>query len=119
MLGSLADRGVSVFVHIYKEFSLALTLNSLHSQQTLQARSPKIKVVRHPHRSVYGGVFLWSHHEKIIVIDQETAFIGGLDLCYGRMDTNSHQLTDAVEPYFWNGIDYSNVRVADFTEVSD
>lgn len=117
VLGQLADRGISVYVHIYKEVSLALTLNSLHTKKTLINRNPKIKVVRHPHRSVVGSQFLWSHHEKIICIDQEIAFIGGLDLCFGRMDSKVHQLTDNVEPYIWNGIDYSNVRIADFTSV--
>lgn len=29
---------------------------------------------------------MWSHHEKIVVIDQKIAYIGGLDLCYGRYD---------------------------------
>ena len=25
----------------------------------------------------------WSHHEKICVVDNKIAFLGGLDLCYG------------------------------------
>ncbi|CAG9328777.1 unnamed protein product [Blepharisma stoltei] len=119
ILGALADRGVTVYVHVYKEVSLALTINSLHTKNTLQRRNPNIRVVRHPHRSAVGGEFLWTHHEKIVCIDQEIAFIGGLDLCYGRMDTNEHLLTDLQEPYFWNGIDYSNVRIADFSEVAN
>ena len=32
--------------------------------------------------------------QKFIVIDYEMAFIGGLDLCYGRWDVNSHLLAD-------------------------
>ena len=119
VLGTLADRGVAVFVHVYKEVSFALTLNSLHTEQSLKKRNQNIKVIRHPHRSVSGGEFLWSHHEKIICIDQEIAFIGGLDLCYGRMDTSEHHLNDEVSPFFWNGIDYSNVRIADFVNVEN
>jgi phospholipase D1/2 len=119
ILGKLADRGVLVYIHVYKEVSFALTLNSLHTKTALQKRNPNIKIVRHPHRSVVGGEFLWSHHEKIVCIDQEIAFIGGLDLCYGRMDTSEHRLSDTTEPYFWNGIDYSNVRVADFNDVQN
>ena len=38
--------------------------------------------------------FLWSHHEKMVVIDQKTAFMGGLDICYGRMDDSRHLLND-------------------------
>ncbi|OMJ91836.1 hypothetical protein SteCoe_5508 [Stentor coeruleus] len=119
VLGTIADRGVSVFIHVYKEVSFALTLNSLHTKNSLQKRNVNIKVVRHPHRSVVGGEFLWSHHEKIVCIDQEIAFIGGLDLCYGRMDTQEHRLVDCQEPYWWNGIDYSNAREADFVNVQD
>lgn len=31
------------------------------------------------------GTLLWAHHEKVIVIDQNIAFVGGIDLCYGKM----------------------------------
>ena len=43
--------------------------------------------------------------------------MGGLDLCYGRFDNRNHSLVDTQKPYTWNDIDYSNVRIADFTEV--
>ena len=50
-------------------------------------------MLRHPdHFST--GVFLWSHHEKLVIIDQTMAFVGGLDLAYGRWDTNAHPLGD-------------------------
>ena len=38
--------------------------------------------------------FMWSHHEKSIIIDSRLGFMGGLDLCYGRMDYNSHPIFD-------------------------
>lgn len=38
--------------------------------------------------------FNWSHHQKTLVVDQSLAFVGGLDLCYGRYDDRSHLLTD-------------------------
>ena len=87
-------------IHVYKEVSFALTLNSLHTKKALQSRNSNIKIIRHPHRSVVGGQFLWSHHEKIVCIDQDIAFIGGLDLCFGRMDTSEHKLTDTHSPFF-------------------
>ena len=43
-----------------------------------------IKVLRHPNVAV---PIIWSHHEKLCVIDQEIGFMGGLDICYGRWDT--------------------------------
>lgn len=49
-----------------------------------------MQVLRHPdHARV--GVFLWAHHEKIVVVDQTYAFLGGLDLCYGRWDDHEHR----------------------------
>ena len=43
-------------------------------------------------------MFLWSHHEKIVVIDQTLAFVGGIDLCFGRYDDSCHRLADHGRP---------------------
>ncbi|XP_021931643.1 phospholipase D1 isoform X2 [Zootermopsis nevadensis] len=89
-----AAAGVKVFVLLYKEVEVALGINSYYSKQRLvAAHHNNIKVLRHPdHAKV--GVFLWAHHEKIMVVDQTYAFLGGLDLCYGRWDDHEHRLTD-------------------------
>lgn len=41
---------------------------------------------RHP----YGG----SHHEKLVVVDGEVAFVGGVDICDDRWDTPQHLFED-------------------------
>ncbi|XP_034170847.1 phospholipase D [Osmia lignaria lignaria] len=89
-----AIEGVKVFIMIYKEVEVALGINSFYSKQRLVEKCPEnIKVLRHPdHARV--GVFLWAHHEKIVVVDQSIAFLGGIDLCYGRWDSNEHRLID-------------------------
>ncbi|XP_076175597.1 phospholipase D isoform X2 [Ptiloglossa arizonensis] len=89
-----ASEGVKVFIMIYKEVEVALGINSFYSKQRLVEKCPdNIKVLRHPdHARV--GVFLWAHHEKIVVVDQSIAFLGGIDLCYGRWDDNEHRLVD-------------------------
>ncbi|XP_030747183.1 phospholipase D2 [Sitophilus oryzae] len=93
LLQRKAESGVKVYILLYKEVELALGLNSFYSKQTLQDLHKNIKVLRHPdHAKV--GVFLWAHHEKIVVIDQTYAFVGGIDLCYGRWDDENHRLTD-------------------------
>lgn len=117
ILGALADRGVLIYVHLYKEITFTLTLNSLYSKTRLTKRNENIKVMRHPKVSLKGGSFLWSHHEKMILIDYKRAFLGGLDMCYGRWDNKSHLLADNTQEKMWNGIDYSNVRIVDFTKV--
>ena len=36
----------------------------------------------------------YSHHEKLVVVDHKIAFLGGLDLAYGRWDMPEHKLND-------------------------
>ncbi|XP_061651015.1 phospholipase D1a isoform X3 [Phyllopteryx taeniolatus] len=88
-----AQQGVCVFVMLYKEVELALGINSGYSKRTLMHLHPNIKVMRHPDH-VSSSVYLWAHHEKIVVIDQSVAFVGGIDLAYGRWDDREHRLTD-------------------------
>uniref|UniRef100_A0AAQ5YZI5 Phospholipase n=1 Tax=Amphiprion ocellaris TaxID=80972 RepID=A0AAQ5YZI5_AMPOC len=88
-----AQQGVRIFVMLYKEVELALGINSGYSKRTLMHLHPNIKVMRHPDH-VSSSVYLWAHHEKIVVIDQSVAFVGGIDLAYGRWDDREHRLTD-------------------------
>ncbi|KAJ8278130.1 hypothetical protein GJAV_G00084190 [Gymnothorax javanicus] len=88
-----AQQGVRIYVMLYKEVELALGINSGYSKRTLKDLHPNIKVMRHPDH-VSSTVYLWAHHEKIIVIDQSVAFVGGIDLAYGRWDDREHRLTD-------------------------
>jgi len=48
--------------------------------------------------------------------------MGGLDLCFGRWDTNSHPLADAhptdVNKALFPGQDFNNARVYDFEDVT-
>ncbi|CAH0717450.1 unnamed protein product, partial [Brenthis ino] len=86
-----AEQGVKIFIMLYKEVEMALGINSFYSKSRLA--NENIKVFRHPdHAKV--GVFFWAHHEKIVVVDQTVAFLGGIDLCYGRWDDHKHRLTD-------------------------
>lgn len=77
-------------------------------------------------KGIYGVtgdvVLYWAHHEKLCLIDGNTAFMGGLDLCYGRWDTNSHPIADAhpsdLNKIVFPGQDFNNARVMDFNEVN-
>uniref|UniRef100_A0A8P4KJX4 Phospholipase n=1 Tax=Dicentrarchus labrax TaxID=13489 RepID=A0A8P4KJX4_DICLA len=88
-----AEQGVKVCVLLYKEVEMALGINSEHSKRTLMNMHPNIKVMRHPDH-VSSVVFLWAHHEKMVAIDQTVAFVGGLDLAFGRWDDSQYRLTD-------------------------
>lgn len=50
-----------------------------------------------------------SHHEKIVIVDHQICFIGGLDLCFGRYDSPEHKVGDCP-PFIWPGKDYYNPR---------
>lgn len=83
--------------------------------------------MRHPDHNVLENAadmtFYWAHHEKFIVIDYNTAFIGGLDLCFGRWDNHQHPLADVypagVSGEIFPGQDFNNNRVKDFQNVDD
>lgn len=66
--------------------------------------------MRHPEHAPTTGVFLWSHHEKCVIIDQSVAFMGGVDLCFGRWDDDLHRLVDLGTKK--NEIDLPNESVA-------
>ena len=87
-----AREGVKVYILLFKEVALALGLLSSRAKNILtqNGKNPNIKVLRHPEHSP-AGVFLWSHHEKSVVIDQSIAFMGGIDLCFGRWDDDMHR----------------------------
>jgi phospholipase D1/2 len=90
-----AREGVKVYVLLFKELEMAIGLCSSRAKSviTQNGKNPNIKVLRHPEHTP-SGVFLWSHHEKCVIIDQSVAFAGGIDLCFGRWDDDLHRLID-------------------------
>ncbi|CAM0881074.1 unnamed protein product [Alopecurus aequalis] len=108
LLESKAKRGVQIYILLYKEVSLALKINSMYSKRRLLNIHENVKVLRYPdHFST--GIYLWSHHEKIVIVDNQVCYIGGLDLCFGRYDTPEHKVVDCP-PSTWPGKDYYNPR---------
>ncbi|KAL6698269.1 putative phospholipase D [Trichoderma pleuroticola] len=78
-------------------------------------------------KAIYGAaddvVLYWAHHEKLLVVDRNLVFMGGLDMCFGRWDTNSHPIADAhpgnVDNIIFPGQDYNNARIFDFADVGN
>ena len=129
-----AEQGVKIYIVVYKEVQQALTCNSLHTKRALRDLCPpgspghgNINILRHPDHNVFENAgdmtFYWAHHEKFIVIDYALAFIGGLDLCFGRWDNKQHPLADVhpagVQNEIFPGQDFNNNRIMDFQNVSD
>ncbi|KAJ8655156.1 hypothetical protein O0I10_009191 [Lichtheimia ornata] len=122
LLKRKAEEGVKIFVVVYKEVSLALTINSEHTKNVLEGLHENIVVQRSPDFSLKGRNAFWSHHDKYIVVDNQIAFLGGLDLCYGRWDTHSHRLADfndGTGMEIFPGQDYNDARVRDFEDVEN
>ncbi|KAM7469917.1 hypothetical protein LguiA_008100 [Lonicera macranthoides] len=108
LLEAKAKQGVQIYILIYKEVAIALKINSLYSKKRLLNIHENVKVLRYPDH-ISTGVYLWSHHEKIVIVDHQTCFVGGLDLCFGRYDTTEHKVGD-YPPFLWPGKDYYNPR---------
>lgn len=129
-----AEAGVKIYVIVYKEIAQAISCNSAHTKHALHGLCPpgtpghgNITVLRHPDHNVFENAgdmtFYWAHHEKFIVIDFALAFIGGLDLCFGRWDCRQHPLADihpaGVKNEIFPGQDFNNNRIMDFKTVED
>lgn len=77
-------------------------------------------------KAIYGFnedvILYWAHHEKLCLVDGRIAFMGGLDLCYGRWDNNQHPIADAhpsnLDDIVFPGQDYNNARIMDFHDVA-
>lgn len=89
-----AKEGVKIYILLYKEITFVSNLMSLRARDILteNGKNPNIMVLRHPGQLLLmDNVFLWSHHEKCVIIDQSVAFMGGIDLCFGRYDDDNHR----------------------------
>jgi phospholipase D1/2 len=124
LLQRKAQQGVKIHVVVYKEVTQTMSMSSKHTKSTLEALHPNISCMRHPdHIGAKDSVEFWSHHEKLVIVDNQWAAVGGLDLCFGRWDTHTHPLADVHPTDFsktlFPGQDYNNARIMDFKDVSD
>ncbi|KAF3322746.1 phospholipase D p1-like protein [Carex littledalei] len=108
LLEERAKQGVQIYILLYKEVTYYLKINSIYSKRRLLNVHENIRVLRYPDH-ISSGVYLWSHHEKIVIVDNQICFIGGLDLCFGRYDNPEHKVGD-FPPSIWPGKDYYNPR---------
>jgi phospholipase D1/2 len=125
LLQRKAKEGVKVFVIVYRNVGNTIPIDSAYTKYSLLDLHPNIFVQRSPNQ-FRQQTFFWAHHEKICVVDHSIAFVGGIDLCFGRWDTPQHTLCDDKPTGFeetfkdvnnsqlWPGKDYSNPRVSDF-----
>lgn len=105
-----------------------MSANFLSSiKQSAMSPSKMVQLPGDALQGIYGmsgdSVLFWAHHEKLCVVDGSIAFMGGLDLCFGRWDTNQHSIADAhpgdLNKIVFPGQDYNNARIMDFQDVSN
>ncbi|KAI9813576.1 MAG: Phospholipase D1 [Pycnora praestabilis] len=127
LLQRKAQEGVKVFVIMYRNINSAIPIDSEYTKFSLLDLHPNVFVQRSPNQ-FRQNTFFWAHHEKICIVDHTVAFVGGIDLCFGRWDTPQHTVVDDKPTGFelsdlprdadhcqlWPGKDYSNPRVQDF-----
>ncbi|KAL8757950.1 MAG: hypothetical protein Q9184_004071 [Pyrenodesmia sp. 2 TL-2023] len=127
LLQRKAREGVKVFVIVYRNINSAIPIDSEYTKFSLLDLHPNVFVQRSPNQ-IRQNTFFWAHHEKLVIVDHMVAFVGGIDLCFGRWDTPQHTVVDdkltgfelsdmpkdADHCQLWPGKDYSNPRVQDF-----
>ena len=132
LLQRKARQGVKVFIIIYRNVEAAIPIDSEFTKFSMLDLHPNIFVQRSPNQ-FKKNQFFYAHHEKICIVDHTVAFVGGLDLCFGRWDTPQHSVVDDKPTGFemsespkdadhcqlWPGKDYSNPRVQDFYKLSE
>lgn len=91
-----ADQGVKIYILLYKEVeNIGQGNNSSDVKKRLERLSNNIHVIRHPNKFIGGSTaVLWSHHEKLVVVDRNSAFVGGVDLAFQRWDDELHRISD-------------------------
>ncbi|SDY78436.1 phospholipase D1/2 [Lysobacter sp. yr284] len=110
LLADAMARGVHVRVMLYDSINLVLETVDTHEEATrtrfdsLATGKGSMKVMlQNPNTG--RGVAKWgsndsntyfSHHQKTVIVDGSVAFVGGIDLAYGRWDDNTFNVV--VDP---------------------
>eukprot|EP01117_Protostelium_nocturnum_P008284 TRINITY_DN2958_c0_g2_i2.p1 TRINITY_DN2958_c0_g2~~TRINITY_DN2958_c0_g2_i2.p1 ORF type:complete len:1421 (-),score=501.03 TRINITY_DN2958_c0_g2_i2:57-4319(-) len=107
VLRKKADEGVMINILIWNASQLAFDLRSEFVCEFMNRLHHKnITCISHPN----WYPMTWSHHQKFVVIDEECAYVGGIDLCYNRYDDNRYLLND-TEGRWFPGKDYGNLCI--------
>jgi phospholipase D1/2 len=132
LLQRKAREGVKVFIIVYRNVEAAIPIDSEYTKFSLLNLHPNIFVQRSPNQ-FKKNQFFFAHHEKVCIVDHDVAFVGGIDLCFGRWDCPQHPVSDdkptGFEPQdspkdaghcqLFPGKDYSNPRVQDFFRLNE
>ncbi|KAK4274434.1 hypothetical protein QN277_017654 [Acacia crassicarpa] len=137
LLKKKADEGVNVLMLVWDDRTSVEELKkdglmATHDQETEDYfRNTKVKCVLCPRnaddgRSIIQGIeisTMFTHHQKTVIVDSEVnggrsgggsqrrrivSFIGGIDLCDGRYDTQEHPLFSTLNTTHYNDFHQPN-----------
>lgn len=93
-----AKRGVSIYVMPWNDTEPVQTYDDqtrivLESINALlpKGKPAKVHVTLCPAFVEFNGSY-YSHHQKQVVVDRKIAYVGGIDVAYGRFDDNTYDL---------------------------
>lgn len=104
-----ANEGVRVYILLFDPFTAAINHGIDEIRDIFKFGDHHVykNIQFLAHRSpILEEQMLWSHHEKLCIIDQKVAFVGGIDLCIGRYETKDYRLFDPDREF--HGKDYQN-----------
>ena len=112
LLKRKANQGVRIYILLYQDPN-AMGLGNYEASKYLRRFNRQegnnhgnIFCLTHPDSE---GPMNWAHHEKLIVCDEEIAFVSGIDLSIGRWELHGqYPLYDNGEVKTWKGNDYWN-----------
>ncbi|KAI4372494.1 hypothetical protein MLD38_010716 [Melastoma candidum] len=102
LLEEKAKQGVQIYILLYKEVALALKINSMYSKRKLLSIHENVRVLRYPdHFSA--GVYLWSHHEKIVIVRDNPPLIWPGKDYYNPRESEPNSWEDTMKDELYRG----------------
>ncbi|GMH55517.1 hypothetical protein TrRE_jg10713 [Triparma retinervis] len=119
VIGKIAAAGVKVYILQFREPKV-MPLKSEWTRECFLSLNNGHKNIQYLRHGDVTFPYMFSHHEKLVIIDQDLAYVGGVDLSLGRWDTNEYKLRDdgPRDEQLWVGKDYQNPRIKDYIEVN-
>ena len=118
ILNYKAKQNVKIYILIFYEWSISMDINSKHTENTFKKLNKNINIIRFP---IKDDNYLWTNHEKLVIIDKIIGYVGGFDLCWGRYDNNSHPIAEKPNKnriYYFPFKDYINSRIFPFKDIN-
>eukprot|EP01094_Clydonella_sp_ATCC50884_P001689 TRINITY_DN11272_c0_g1_i1.p1 TRINITY_DN11272_c0_g1~~TRINITY_DN11272_c0_g1_i1.p1 ORF type:complete len:858 (+),score=201.24 TRINITY_DN11272_c0_g1_i1:2121-4694(+) len=104
LLQKKAREGVDVRVMVWKPTSMDITITYHETKAYSEADDSGIKWCLADNNRPWAAASTCSHHQKAVVCDvgdrDVRAFVGGIDLAFGRYDTHEHNVAPVRDPRF-------------------